>query len=117
MKTLFLALLLVLSSTACAEDWHVVGASASGTSTIRVDKSSIIRKGNLVTAWFQQYFRQSGISMYTQMTYNCNSTVYLVLEMYLVRPTGEKLYIETGGGPWKVFHDPVDKMSRDAVCR
>lgn len=117
MKKLLLALLLILSSPSWAENWYVIGASASGTSTIRVDKSSITRKGNLTTAWFKQHFRESGIDMYAHTTYNCNSRVFLVTEMYLVRPTGEKVSIETGGAAWKIFHDPVDEMSRNAICR
>lgn len=117
MKNLVLALLFMSSFAACAEDWQVIGTSASGTSTIRVDKSSITRKGNLSTAWFKQHFRDSNIDLYTYTTYNCTSKVFLVLEMHVVRPGGEKIYIEAGGATWKVFHDPVDEMSRNAICR
>jgi len=113
----FLGLLLILTSPVWAENWYVIGASASGTSTIRVDKSSITRKGNLSTAWFKQHFRDSNIDLYTYTTYNCTSKVFLVLEMYVVRPNGERVSIETGGATWKVFHDPVDEMSRNAICR
>jgi hypothetical protein len=115
MKTLLLAVLFTICSTAWAENWQFVATSQSGTSTITIDKDSIVRKDNISVAQFKQFFPQHNIAFYTRTMYNCNSNVFRVAEAYIVTKDGGKADL-VSDNTWKVLPDSSERSARNAAC-
>ena len=130
MKKVFLAVAMItaIAGYASAQDdgrWRLVGESASG-NQIEVDTETVVRKGDLVTAWVRTTYagkRPEGVPLQaaystTRLRFECEAMSVTMLAFVTYSAEGQSLESFNHQGSAKpVIPESVNEVIWSALCK